>query len=147
MKLKLKTKNLNDTQNIAKAFAKMLTPPMIVILRGDLGAGKTTFVKYVAQALGCKDNVTSPTFTLQNTYDAMFPVYHFDMYRLSSAEEAMGVGFEEYFDKDRLDGVCFVEWEENVAGLIKNPDIIVSIQKDGENERTFLIEEAKDASN
>lgn len=145
MKLKLKTTSLEETQKIATAFAKTLTPPMIVLLNGDLGAGKTTFVKYVAQALGYQDNVTSPTFTLLNTYDAMFPIYHFDMYRLSSAEEAMNVGFEEYFDKDRLDGVCFVEWEENVSGLIKHPDLVINIEKNGDHERTILIEEARDA--
>lgn len=101
--------NLEQTRDLAKAFAKVLKPPMVVLLTGDLGAGKTTFVKDVVFALGCEDLVTSPTFTLLNTYNAKFPVYHFDMYRLSSAEEAMNVGFEEYFDKNTLDGVWFLK--------------------------------------
>lgn len=133
--------NLKQTKELADAFAKVLKPPMVVLLTGDLGSGKTTFVKEVVSALGCDDLVTSPTFTLLNTYDAKFPVYHFDMYRLSSAEEAMNVGFEEYFDKKSLDGVCFVEWAENVEGLINDVDYVIQIDKTGETKRTVTIKE------
>jgi len=143
MKLKMEVKGLEQTREVAKAFAKSLASPMIVLLNGDLGSGKTTFVKEIVGALGCDDLVTSPTFTLLNTYNAKFPIYHFDMYRLSSAEEAMNVGFEEYFDKRTLDGVCFVEWSENVEGLIGEVDFVIDIQKKGENERIFMIEGAK----
>ena len=147
MKLKMQTNNLVQTQELAKAFSKVLVPPMIVILNGDLGSGKTTFVKEVVKALGSDDLVTSPTFTLLNTYNAKFPIYHFDMYRLSSAEEAMNVGFEEYFDKTRLDGVCFVEWAENVEGLIPKIDYQIDIEKCGETKRTFVIKEFENAGN
>ena len=101
----------------------------------------------MVSALGCDDLVTSPTFTLLNTYNAKFPVYHFDMYRLASAEEAMNVGFEEYFDKGRLDGVCFVEWPENVDGLIKDVDYVIEIEKKSENRRSVIIKEGKHAGN
>lgn len=138
--------NLEQTKDLANAFAKALKPPMVVLLTGDLGAGKTTFVKDVVSALGCDDLVTSPTFTLLNTYNAKFPVYHFDMYRLSSAEEAMNVGFEEYFDKNTLDGVCFVEWPENVEGLINDVDYVIEIEKNGDLRRTVTIKEGKHAS-
>lgn len=137
--------DLNQTKEFAKVFAKMLKPSMIVILNGDLGSGKTTFVKEVVEALGSEDVVTSPTFNLLNIYQANFPVYHFDMYRLESAEEAMNVGFEEYFNKQNLDGVCFVEWAENVEGLINEYDFEVEILKNGETARTFIIKEGKDA--
>ena len=140
MKLKMEVKNLDETRQVAQAFAKCLKNPMVVILKGDLGSGKTTFVKEVVKALGCEDLVTSPTFTLLNTYNATFPIYHFDMYRLSSAEEAMNVGFEEYFDKRTLDGVCFVEWAENVEGLINDVDFVVEIQKKDDSVRVFIIE-------
>ena len=140
MKIKMQVNGLEQTKEVAKAFAKSLKSPMIVLLNGDLGSGKTTFVKEVVKALGCDDLVTSPTFTLLNTYNAKFPIYHFDMYRLSSAEEANSVGFEEYFDKHTLDGVCFVEWSENVEGLIGEVDFVFDIQKKGENERVFIIE-------
>jgi len=140
MKIKMQVNGLEQTKEVAKAFAKSLKSPMIVLLNGDLGSGKTTFVKEVVKALGCDDLVTSPTFTLLNTYNAKFPIYHFDMYRLSSAEEANSVGFEEYFDKHTLEGVCFVEWSENVEGLIGEVDFVIDIQKKGENERVFIIE-------
>lgn len=146
MKIKMELANLEQTRDLAKAFAKVLKPPMVVLLTGDLGAGKTTFVKDVVFALGCEDLVTSPTFTLLNTYNAKFPVYHFDMYRLSSAEEAMNVGFEEYFDKNTLDGVCFVEWPENVEGLINDVDYVIEIEKNGDLRRTVTIKEGKHAS-
>ncbi|MBR1890180.1 MAG: tRNA (adenosine(37)-N6)-threonylcarbamoyltransferase complex ATPase subunit type 1 TsaE [Clostridia bacterium] len=141
------TKSLDQTAELAKAFAKVLRPPMVVLLNGDLGSGKTTFVKEVVKALGCEDLVTSPTFTLLNTYNADFPIYHFDMYRLSSAEEAMNVGFEEFFDMDHLDGVCFVEWSENVEGLIQHVDYEIDITKKAEKERTFVIKEFENAGN
>ncbi len=146
MRIKMELANLEQTRDLAKAFAKVLKPPMVVLLTGDLGAGKTTFVKDVVFALGCEDLVTSPTFTLLNTYNAKFPVYHFDMYRLSSAEEAMNVGFEEYFDKNTLDGVCFVEWPENVEGLINDVDYVIEIEKNGDLRRTVTIKEGKHAS-
>lgn len=146
MKIKMLAHDLIQTRDLANAFAKVLKPPMIVLLTGDLGAGKTTFVKEVAKALGVKDEVTSPTFTLLNVYRGNFPIYHFDMYRLSSAEEALNVGFEEYFDKTKLDGVCFVEWAENVEGLIKEYDFEVKITKQGIKHRTFVIKEGKDAT-
>ena len=147
MKLKMEINSLTQTKELAKAFAKVLKPPMVVLLNGDLGSGKTTFVKEVVNALGCEDLVTSPTFTLLNTYNAKFPIYHFDMYRLSSAEEAMNVGFEEYFDKDHLDGVCFVEWSENVEGLIQNVDYEIDIEKVGEKKRIFVVKEFENAGN
>lgn len=146
MKLKMEISNLKQTQELALAFSKVLKPSMVILLNGDLGSGKTTFVKGVVSALGCKDLVTSPTFTLLNTYNAKFPIYHFDMYRLSSAEEAMNVGFEEYFDKNTLDGVCFVEWPENVDGLIRDVDYVIDIEKTGENKRVVTIKEGNHAT-
>lgn len=146
MKLKMEISNLKQTQELALAFSKVLKPSMVILLNGDLGSGKTTFVKGVVSALGCKDLVTSPTFTLLNTYNAKFPIYHFDMYRLSSAEEAMNVGFEEYFDKNTLDGVCFVEWPENVDGLIRDVDYVIDIEKTGENKRVITIKEGNHAT-
>ncbi len=147
MRIKMEISDLKQTKALAGAFAKVLNAPSIVLLTGDLGAGKTSFVKEIVAALGCSDLVTSPTFTLLNNYQAKFPIYHFDMYRLSSAEEASGVGFDEYFDKSRLDGVCFVEWPENVEGLIKEVDYVVEIKKEGENKRIIIIKEGAHAGN
>lgn len=143
MKIKMEISNLRQTSELASVFAKVIKPPMIILLNGDLGSGKTTFVKEVVKALGSEDLVTSPTFTLLNTYNGKFPVYHFDMYRLSSAEDALNVGFEEYFDKKSLDGVCFVEWSENVEGLIHEVDYVIDISKKGDKLRTIIIKEGK----
>ena len=147
MRIKMDITNLKQTKSLATAFAKVLKAPAIVLLTGDLGAGKTTFVKEIVSALGAKDLVTSPTFTLLNIYEAEWPIYHFDMYRLSSAEEAQAVGFDEYFDKTRLDGICFVEWPQNVDGLIKEVDYVVEISKVAENKRVFIIKEGPHVGN
>ena len=147
MKIKTEIDSLKQTEELASVFAKIVKPPMVILLNGDLGSGKTTFVKSVVKALGCDDLVTSPTFTLLNTYNAKFPIYHFDMYRLTSVEEAMNVGFEEYFDKKSLDGVCFVEWAENVEGLIREIDYEIVIEKQGNTRRIITIKENTHAGN
>lgn len=147
MRIKMEITNLNQLKELAIAFSKIVKPPMIVLLNGDLGSGKTTFVKEIVSALGCDELVTSPTFTLLNTYNVGFPIYHFDMYRLESAEDALNVGFEEYFDKKKLDGVCFVEWPENVEGLINDIDYVVDIKKTSENRRTIIIKGGSNACN
>ncbi len=143
MKVRMEVRNLKQTEALAYAFAAALKPPMIVLLEGDLGAGKTTFVKAVAKALKSDDEVTSPTFALLNTYKTNkgngWPIYHFDMYRLESSEVARELGFDEYFDKSRLDGVAFVEWPGNVEGLIKNADFVVKISKKDAQTRIFEI--------
>ncbi len=144
MRIKAQTRNVAETKDFAKAFAVALKPGMIVLLSGDMGSGKTTFVKEVSKALGAKEEVTSPTFSLLNIYQAKFPIYHFDMYRLSSAEEATSLGFEEFFDPESLDGVCFVEWAENVSGLINHADFLVKITKISVTRREFEIMEGKD---
>ena len=119
----------------------------VLAFKGGLGTGKTTFVRGLARGLGSQSEVSSPTFALVHEYSCTPPLYHFDMYRLSSAEEAMNVGFEEYFDKQRLDGVCFVEWPENVEGLIRDVDFEIDIEKKGENRRTMTIKEGNHAGN
>ena len=86
MKIQMEIHNLKQTDAIARAFSNIVKPPMVILLRGDLGSGKTTFVKSLVKYLGSDDVVTSPTFTLLNTYNGKFPIYHFDMYRLSSME-------------------------------------------------------------
>ncbi len=140
MKIKVDINGLGQLSQFAEAFAKTLKEPKIILLKGDLGSGKTTFVKEVVKFLGCNTPVTSPTFTLLNIYEGKFKIYHFDMYRLSSAEEAEGVGFAEYFDKNTLDGIVFVEWPENVEGLIKKADFVVSITKLSPNARRIIVE-------
>ena len=132
--------SIDDTFDIAKEIASLVKAPCIILLNGDLGAGKTHFVKGFASALGYHEVVTSPTFTIMNEYfGGKFPIYHFDMYRLASMEDALNLGFGEYFDMKRLDGISLVEWPENVDGLFPENVIEVDIFK-GQNEDERRIE-------
>lgn len=128
------SKSINDTNEIAKKFAKTIFPGQIVLLVGDLGAGKTAFVKGVVKALGGDENqVTSPTFTIVNEYEVGdFPIYHFDLYRLENPNELYNIGFEEYFYGS---GVCFIEWPERASDFFDDNAVLVQIKKNGENER------------
>jgi len=101
------SKSTDDTLAIAREFAQKLVGGDTVLLHGDLGAGKTTFTKGIAETLGVKDVVTSPTFTIVKEYSGdRLKLYHMDMYRLSG--DITELGLEEYFD--RTDGVCVIEW-------------------------------------
>lgn len=140
MKLKVVTKSSEETMRVGEKLARSLGVPVVISLVGDLGAGKTTFTKGFAKGFGVKDIVTSPTFTIMNEYDGRAKLHHFDMYRLSSMEEAIELGFEEYFDLSRLKGATIVEWAENVEGLLPMRHIEVTLTKGEGDERTIEIE-------
>ena len=128
--LSVTTKNEKETMVVAEKLAKTVGKGVVFTLIGDLGAGKTHFVKGFVKGLGSDELVTSPTFTLLNVYDkGRVPVYHFDMYRLENAEEGEALGFNEYFDLNSLDGVVFVEWPDKVEGMINCPHIEVKLEK------------------
>ena len=134
------TKTEKETMAVGQALAKTVGEKVIFTLEGDLGAGKTHFVKGFVKGLGSDELVTSPTFTLLNVYEnGSRKVYHFDMYRLSSREEAEELGFEEYFDMNTLDGIVFVEWPTQVEGLIACPHIEINITKLENDERKIVV--------
>lgn len=133
------TSSANETMDFACELAKTIKAPKIIVLSGDLGAGKTTFTKGFAKGLGIKEIITSPTFTLLNEYEGREKMYHFDMYRLSSKEEAYELGFEDYFNKN--DGVVLVEWAENVEGLFSPPYTKITLNKLSNTKREIKIEE------
>lgn len=140
----VETSSPMQTMQVGEKLAKTVKRGVVFTLKGDLGAGKTHFVKGFVKGLGCNALVTSPTFTLLNVYEGGdFTVYHFDMYRLSSLDEAVELGFGEYFDLNSLDGVVFVEWPENVDGLIKCPHIEIEIQKIDDNRRKIIVGSVK----
>lgn len=122
-----------QTQNIAKKFAKDLKKGDVVLLNGEMGAGKTVFVKGVAKALGIKATVTSPTYAYMNDYDGV--LYHYDCYRLSSGEDAEGLGLTDYF---YADGICIIEWSENIASVLPKNCKVVNIIKTGEKQRSII---------
>lgn len=126
-----------DTIKLAKKFEKMLKGGEVVILNGDLGAGKTTFTKALCKALKVKENVTSPTFTLMNIYTSgRLPLYHFDMYRIEDESEAQELGLNEFFYSN---GVCMIEWAENIKNILPKKLITINIEKLGETSRKFEI--------
>ncbi len=134
------TNSEEETMLFGEKLAKTVGKGVVFTLLGDLGAGKTHFVKGFVKGLGSDSLVTSPTFTLLNVYEGgKVPVYHFDMYRLSSKEEAEELGFNEYFDLKALDGIVFVEWPSQVEGLITCPHIQIKIDKIDDNKRKITV--------
>ena len=129
--------NLEETRNFAKQFASDLKAGDVVLLTGDLRAGKTTLVKAIAKELGYDGLVTSPTFTLLNQYSGKLPIYHFDMYRLKSTAEAIESGLDEVLKQS--DGVCFVEWPQKVASILPEKNIMLDISILGDNARKFKV--------
>ena len=122
------SKNYEDTFNFAKEFAKKLKKGDILTLDGDLGAGKTAFVSGLAKGLDISEIVQSPTFTIVNEYKSgKIPLYHFDVYRIMSVDEMYDIGFDEYLFGD---GICAVEWADNIREMFDMPYIEIKILKD-----------------
>ena len=131
------TRSPEETEAVGAALGKILLPGTLIAYEGDLGAGKTAFTRGLARGLGCRDTVTSPTYTIVNEYiSGRLPLFHFDMYRLRSSDDLWDIGWEDYLDRG---GVCAVEWSENVADAMENP-IRVRIEKTGEEDRRITIE-------
>lgn len=129
-------KNLKETETLAKKFAKTLKGGELILLSGDLGAGKTTFTKAMFKALGVKEAVTSPTFTLLKEYYVKnFELFHFDMYRIDDESEAKEFGLADYFNNKKA--ITVIEWYEKIIGLIPNNHILIRINKIDENSREF----------
>ena len=126
-----------ETEAIGAALGKILTPGTVIAYRGDLGAGKTAFTRGLAKGLGCREIVTSPTYTIVNEYlGGRLPLFHFDMYRLRSSDDLFDIGWEDYLDRG---GVCAVEWSENVEDAMEDA-ICITIEKLGEASRQITLE-------
>lgn len=126
-----------ETIDLGKAFASELEAGDIVCLKGELGAGKTHFVKGMAEGLKIdRSEVHSPTFTLIDEHLGEQPLYHFDCYRMESPREAIEIGAEEYFYGD---GICVIEWPERIESLIPPEAIWISIEVPDKKTRKFVI--------
>ena len=126
-----------ETEAVGAALGKLLPPGTVLAYRGDLGAGKTAFTRGLAKGLGCTDIVTSPTYTIVNEYlSGRLPLFHFDMYRLASSDDLWDIGWEDYLDRN---GVCAVEWSENVEEALDGA-MSVTIERLGEEERRVCLE-------
>lgn len=132
------SKHVAQTEQIGAQLAATLTPGAILALRGDLGAGKTAFVRGLAQGLGYDGRVTSPTFTIVNEYPARLPLFHFDLYRLGGEDELYDIGFDEYLTRG---GVCAIEWSERAQELIQaQATHIITLRRINDEEREITVE-------
>ncbi len=136
---KIITTSVEETEKVGFALAEELfhRPDVFVALYGDLGAGKTAFVRGFAERFSPGSRVKSPTYTIVNEYrKGSRPLFHFDLYRIEDPDELSGFGFDEYV----AGGVCITEWSENIADEIPADAVKVRILKSGENERTIEID-------
>ena len=135
--MKFYSESPEQTEQIGAALGKILPPGVVIAYEGDLGAGKTAFTRGLAKGLGCSEAVTSPTYTIVNEYPGgRLPLFHFDMYRLRSAEDLWDIGWDDYLERG---GICAVEWSENVRAALEDP-IFVRIEKTGEESRCITVE-------
>ena len=132
------TRGEAETEAAGAEFARTMPDGTVVALYGDLGAGKTAFVRGMARGMGIAARVSSPTFTIVNEYLGERELYHFDMYRLGGADELFDIGWEDYLNRG---GICAVEWSENVADAFEGDEITVRITKLSADERKIEIGE------
>ncbi len=135
--MKITTNNPEETTAVGRELARYLKPGDIVLLVGDLGTGKTTFVKGVAAGLRLKpDTVHSPTFVLMNVYDGRVPLFHFDLYRLEPGDELNRLGFDEFLYGD---GVALIEWADRMAGWTPSAYLQLDLVHDGDDRRLLTL--------
>ena len=133
------TNSPEETEALGEMLAGRLEPGTVIAFTGDLGAGKTAFVRGLARGLGIAERVTSPTFTIVNEYEGgRLPLFHFDMYRLGSADELFDIGWEDYLARG---GVCAVEWSEHAGDAFEEEPVWVDIRRgERDSQRVISIE-------
>lgn len=137
---KITSLNVEETQRIAAALAKVVVPGTVIALEGDLGAGKTHFTQGLARGLGVGEAVTSPTFNVMSVYDqGRLPLYHFDLYRLEDALELEGIAFYDYVEAD---GVSCIEWAAKFPEEIPAQALWISITTREDNVRSIEVRTA-----
>lgn len=134
MEYKFTSHSEEETLELAQNFESEKFPNMVICLNGELGSGKTLFVKGIAQALGINESITSPTFTIVKEYEGELPLYHFDVYRLDGNTD--GVGIEEYFTKG---GVVVIEWANTISDVLPSERLDIKFKVVGENKRVLVI--------
>lgn len=136
---KIEIESLSELPKVAEAVLGELRGRSVVLFRGPMGAGKTTLISSMAAALGAEDTVTSPTFALVNQYEGEGGrrIYHFDFYRINNVEEALDLGYEEYFYSGEL---CLVEWPEKIEPLLPEDAMTVTITVGEDEHRCFTID-------
>lgn len=133
----MRTQSPNETRALGRRLAERLQAGDVLLLYGDLGAGKSEMTRGIAEGLGVSGPVTSPSFTILNVYeDGRIPLYHFDWYRLESAEELYEMGMDEYLGGD---GIAVVEWPTQCPEAIPEAHLAVKLKPIGENEREITL--------
>ncbi|MBQ3484974.1 MAG: tRNA (adenosine(37)-N6)-threonylcarbamoyltransferase complex ATPase subunit type 1 TsaE [Clostridia bacterium] len=133
----MKTHSPQETRALGSSLARQLRPGDVLLLWGDLGAGKSEMTRGIAEGLGVTATVTSPSFTILNVYnDGRIPLYHFDWYRLNSVDELYEMGMDEYLGED---GVAVVEWPSQCPEAIPETHLAVRLTPVGENEREITL--------
>lgn len=137
--LRIEINNLNQIHEAARTFIDHIGNDTIFAFYGNMGAGKTTFIKAVCEELGVEDVINSPTFAIVNEYLAGNgnTIYHFDCYRINKIVEALDMGCQDYFDSGNL---CFIEWPENIAEILPEAAVAVHINVQDNNSRIIEIE-------
>ncbi len=126
-----------ETEKFAEAFAKELSGGTVIAFRGNLGMGKTCFTRGLAKGLGFNGSVTSPTFALINEYiGGRLPLYHFDMYRITSWDELYSSGFFDYIEQG---GIIAAEWSENIENALPDNTIYIELESINENTRKITV--------
>ncbi len=131
------TNSDRETEAVGEEFGRRIADGTVVAMYGDLGAGKTAFVRGMARGMGITERVSSPTFTIVNEYLGDRTLIHFDMYRLGSSDELFDIGWEDYLARG---AVCAVEWSENVEDAFYGDEIRLTIEKTGDSSRKITIE-------
>ena len=137
MPMTIETHSVSETEALGERLAKCLSSGSVVALYGDLGAGKTALVRGMARGLEIEESVSSPTFTIVNEYPGHPALFHFDLYRLASAEELYAIGWEDYLDRD---GICVVEWSENAPEAFPEDTVRVYLDRLSETDRRIRVE-------
>lgn len=137
MKKTFISNSTEETLRFAKEFAQEIPADSVITLRGDLGTGKTVFTKGLAEGLGIRDDITSPTFSLMESYEGKTPLHHFDLYRIENINEFTHLRFEEYWEGD---GISVIEWPEKAGGMLPEKRIDIFIEYIDETRRRIFIE-------
>ena len=130
-------KTEDDMVKLGNRFGQLAKPGMVISLRGSLGAGKTVFARGVARSLGIEEAIVSPTFTLVQEYDGRLPMYHMDLYRITSSEDFEMIGGEDMLYSN---GVCLIEWSEIINEMLPKDTIFINIVVNPDQSRTVTIE-------
>jgi tRNA threonylcarbamoyladenosine biosynthesis protein TsaE len=132
------TRSIVDNERVALWFCKTYPSPRIVLLQGEMGAGKTTLMKSLCKSLGSADEVSSPTFSLVNEYTCPSgKIFHFDLYRLKKSSELLDIGFEEYIDSGHW---CFIEWPDLAMDILPKQRVVFSIVAEGDTRKIKIQE-------